>query len=334
MTEYNNKIDVVLTWVDGNDPAWQAEKRKYLPVQADTSETSEVRYREWDNVQYIFRGIEKFMPWVNCVHFVTWGHIPKWLNTDCDKLHVVNHRDFIPEKYLPTFNSNTIELNLHRIPGLAEQFINFNDDMFVIAPTKPEDFFVNGLPKDMAVLSPAPVMRNVMANVEMNNMGIINDHFTVQDIYKNKGKWFNLKYGKYLLRTILFSRFKTILGIFEPHIPLSYLKSTFEDVWKIEEKTLDNGCINKFRTKQDDNEWLFRQWQLMSGKFEPRRWDFGMLLYAGYDNDKITEILKNPGKLRVVCINDTTAVSDFEKAKATVNSALNRLLPDKSQFER
>ena len=114
-----NKIDVVITWVDGNDKAWQAEKEKYLPLRSD-----KVRYRNWDNVQYIFRGIEKFMPWVNCVHFVTWGHLPKWMNTNYEKLHVVNHKDFIPKEYLPTFNSNAIELNLHRIPGLSENFIN------------------------------------------------------------------------------------------------------------------------------------------------------------------------------------------------------------------
>ena len=27
----NNKIDFVITWVDGNDPKWQKEKNKYKP---------------------------------------------------------------------------------------------------------------------------------------------------------------------------------------------------------------------------------------------------------------------------------------------------------------
>lgn len=323
-----NKIDVVITWVDGNDKAWQAEKEKYLPLRSD-----KVRYRNWDNVQYIFRGIEKFMPWVNCVHFVTWGHLPKWMNTNYEKLHVVNHKDFIPKEYLPTFNSNAIELNLHRIPGLSENFINFNDDMFVIAPTKPNDFFENGLPKDMAVISPSPVKREIIANIEMNNIGIINDHFNVKDIYKHRKKWFNFRYGKYIVRTLIFSKFNTILGIFEPHIPFSYKKSTFAKVWEVEHEALDATCRNKTRAKNDVNQWLFRQWQIMTGDFEPRRWDFGLLTSAGPDDEKIINILRKPGKIKMLCINDTTKVSDFEKSKHAINTALEQLLPEKSKFE-
>jgi hypothetical protein len=325
----SNKIDVVITWVDGNDKAWQAEKEKYLPLRSD-----KVRYRDWDNIQYIFRGIEKFMPWVNRVHFVTWGHLPRWMNTNYEKLHVVNHKDFIPEEYLPTFNSNAIELNLHRIPGLSENFINFNDDMFVIAPTKPEDFFENGLPKDMAVISPSPVIRENIANIEMNNIGIINDHFNVKDIYKHKRKWFNFKYGKYVLRTIIFSKFSTILGIFEPHIPFSYKKTTFAKVWEVEHEALDATCRNKTRARNDVNQWLFRQWQIMTGDFEPRRWNFGLLTSAGLDDKKIINILRKPGKVKMLCINDTTNVSDFEKSKHAINTALEQLLPVKSKFEK
>ena len=61
-------------------------------------------------------------------NFVTWGHLPKWLNIDNEKLVIVNHQDYIPEKYLPTFNSNVLDLNMFRIPGLSEQYINFNDE--------------------------------------------------------------------------------------------------------------------------------------------------------------------------------------------------------------
>ena len=75
------------------------------------------------------------------VHFVTWGHIPQWLNTKHPKLNIVCHEDFIPQKFLPTFNSHTIEWNFHRIPGLTEQFVYFNDDMFLLKPVYMEDFF-------------------------------------------------------------------------------------------------------------------------------------------------------------------------------------------------
>ena len=46
------------------------------------------------------------------------------------------------------FSSPAIEANLHRIPGLSKKFIYFNDDVFLGAPTKPEDFLsVSGVQK-------------------------------------------------------------------------------------------------------------------------------------------------------------------------------------------
>lgn len=92
-------------------------------------------------LQYWFRGVEKFAPWVNRIYFVTWGHIPSWLNLSHPKLKVVRHEEFIPTDYLPTFSSHPIELNLHRIKGLSERFVYFNDDTFLIRPVLQEDFF-------------------------------------------------------------------------------------------------------------------------------------------------------------------------------------------------
>ena len=77
------KIDFVLTWVDGSDPDWLAQRREYQPGRG--TDAGESRYRDWDNLQYWFRGVEKFAPWVNKIYFVTWGHVPKWLNTAHEK---------------------------------------------------------------------------------------------------------------------------------------------------------------------------------------------------------------------------------------------------------
>ena len=92
----DEKIDFVIAWVDGNDKEWLAEKAKYSPSSMADSATP-VRFRDWDNLQYWFRGVEKYAPWVNKIHFITWGHLPKWLDTNNPKLHIVNHRDYIPE---------------------------------------------------------------------------------------------------------------------------------------------------------------------------------------------------------------------------------------------
>lgn len=128
MENYN--IDIVIPWVDGNDMEWKQLRNEYLKQAGKIIDQASlnVRYRDWDNLQYIFRGIEKFMPWVNRIHFITCGHLPDWINLDHPKLNIVKHEDFIPNEYLPTFNSNAIEINICRIPDLAEHYINFNDD--------------------------------------------------------------------------------------------------------------------------------------------------------------------------------------------------------------
>lgn len=330
----DNNIDVVITWLDGSDKAWLEEKIKYLPENEKyKAGVSADRFRSWDNLQYIFRGIEKYMPWVNKVHFVTWGHLPKWLNKDCPKLNIVNHKDFIPEKYLPTFNSCTIELNFHRIPGLSEQFINFNDDMFVIGPTKASDFFVDGLPKDTAILTPFTVNPNGIAALEMNNLEVVNTYFSRDDIKKNLGKWFNVKYGMKNLRTLIFMQWKRINGIYEPHVPLGFLKSTYNELWEKENELFDSTSMNKFRSKNDITDWLIRHWQLAKGDFIPRSPKFSKYLCLPSDMEAVMETLNNPGKCRLLCINDSDDVKDFDGMKKKVNAALDRFLPDKSDFE-
>ena len=174
-------IDFVIIWVDGNDREWQAEKARY-DGKTVTNANSEVRFRDWDNLQYWFRGVERFAPWVNKIHFVTWGHLPKWLDTSNPKLNIVKHSDFIPEEYLPTFSSHTIELNLHRIEGLAEQFVYFNDDIFINAPVKPEDFFKEGLPLDVGAINCIYFGKDSAGFFHAANLVIINSHFNKKQV--------------------------------------------------------------------------------------------------------------------------------------------------------
>ena len=92
-----NSIDIVITWVDGNDPEWRSEKNKtrYDKEQLAETDDREERFRDWENLRYWFRGIENCAPWVRKVHFVTWGHLPEWLNTKHPKLNIVRHTEYI-----------------------------------------------------------------------------------------------------------------------------------------------------------------------------------------------------------------------------------------------
>lgn len=324
-----------MIWVDGNDPEWQKEKNIY-DSSDNKGDNTEVRYRSWDNLQYWFRGIEKFAPWVNRIHFVTWGHLPPWINTDNPKLNIVNHRDYIPSKYLPTFNANTIELNLHRIEGLSEQFVYFNDDMFITDTVRPEDFFRNGKPMDTYALDCIYFGKKSAGFFNGNDIELINTHFNKNQVMKqNFSKWYSLRNGmKRVIKTTALNMWPWFPGMYYNHLPSNFLKSTFEKVWQEESDVLNETCTDKFRTKSNCNQWLVKFWQLAEGTAEPRSTKIGRCFHI---KDRLfNEMLDSisSGRYKMICINDTVNTTNFELQKQQVIDAFEKLLPEKSGFEK
>ena len=251
------KIDFVVLWVEGSDKEWLKEKNKYSNEKIDIVNDAK-RYRDYELLKYWFRGVELFAPWVNKIHLVTYGHLPRWLDVTNPKLNIVKHDDFIPKEYLPTFNSHTIELNLHRIHGLSEHFVYFNDDMLIINKVSPEYFFKKGLPcdswqEDILVLDKTSDLN--FSHILVNNLKVINSNFNKRKSIKNNFfKWLNFKNGKGNLKNLLLFGWKNIAGFYNYHMPSSFLKSTFVEVWKKEYTILNNSCITKFRDDNDVNQ--------------------------------------------------------------------------------
>ena len=328
------KIDFVVTWVDGNDIEWQKEKIKYQGNVTNDS-NSIVRYREWNLLKYWFRGVEKYAPWVNNIYFVTCGHYPEWLNLNNPKLKLVKHTDYIPKKYLPTFSSHTIELNLNRIQGLSEKFVYFNDDMYLTDKVKKEDFFEKNLPVDSFSLGIiAPNAKNeLIQHVLLNNMSIVVKEFDKKKNFKkNWRKYLNIKYGFSNLKT-LYMLPLPYLTFNESHVCVSLLKSTLNTLWEKEFEILNKTSLNKFRTFEDVNQWVFRYWQLASGNFIPRKFNFGKRFELSNQNKNILESIKNQ-KYKVICINDSNPDVDFYKTKQELIDAFKKILPEKSSFEK
>lgn len=331
----NKKVDFILTWVDGSDPEWKQEKNKY--DNNGSTDSREIRYRDWDNLQYWFRGIEKFAPWINKIHFITWGHVPEWLNINHPKLNIVNHTDYIPEKYLPTFSSHVIELNFHRIKELGEHFVYFNDDTFIIDNVNQTDFFKKGLPCDIAVIKPIiNTFRESTGAIVSNNMEIINTRYKKNKVIKrNFSKWFSLAYKKHLISTILMLPYHQFTGFLNPHLPNSYLKSTFIELWNEEEEVLDKTCQNKFRDGRDVNQWLFRYKQLVEGQFIPRSADIGRTYNLTNDNSDVIHAISNQ-RYKVICVNDNDkeVIKDTEKVRNEIINVFQTVLPNKSSYEK
>lgn len=326
-------IDLVVPWVDGTDPAWQAEKAKYVPV--PTGDDRAIRYRSWEHFRYFFRGVEQNLPWVRTVHFVTWGHLPPWLNTAHPKLRVVRHEDYIPAQYLPTFSANPIELNLHRMEGLAEQFIFANDDTFFLLPLSPDFFFKNGLPRDCAIQNVLQFKeRNGIDHIVANDLAVLNTHFTKKDcIRANRKKWFAPVYKKGALQNLYLRRFTNFTGFLDPHLPNAFLKRTFADVWAAEPDYLDTACRNRVRGNGDVNQWLMRYWQLAKGDFVPASPDRGRLFAIGRDDDAIEAALCKR-QYPMVCLSDHDETVDFETEDRRLSALLEELFPARCAFEK
>lgn len=144
-------VDLVYTWVDGTDPAWQARRARFAgPGHGRHPQAANpARYLSRDELRYSLRSAAMFASWARRIHVVTDAQVPPWLAAEHPQIHLVDHREiFTDPTALPVFNSHAIESQLHHIPGLAEHYVYLNDDVFFGRIVEPELFFHgNGLAK-------------------------------------------------------------------------------------------------------------------------------------------------------------------------------------------
>jgi hypothetical protein len=136
-------VDLVITWVDGSDPVWRRKRHAHSTGNLEgVFETGNVegRYRDNDELRYLLRSIEKFYPFEGRIFLVTDNQRPAFL-AEHPRVEIVDHSEILDAQYLPTFSSRAIESSLHKIPGLSEHFVAFNDDVFLMRRVDFDDFF-------------------------------------------------------------------------------------------------------------------------------------------------------------------------------------------------
>lgn len=228
-------IDVVFTWVDNSDPSWMVKFNKYSKENSEKlsiGATNPARYESHEELYYSVKSVLEKLPWVRTIYIVTDEQVPKWLpdlsETSKKKIKIVDHKDIIKKDYLPTFNSHVIEANIFKISGLSENFIYFNDDVFVGRRHPKSHFFKsNGLAsifisnKTYSVISSKRQTATTLAT-------------------KNSTNLLKRQYG-----------ITPDLSIQHTYIPLK--KEFFQLAEKIFEKEIKNFQRNKFRSKDDIN---------------------------------------------------------------------------------
>lgn len=327
-------IDFVITWVDMNNPEWQAEFAKYSNNKNNTKNgVSEARFRDYGLLKYWFRGVEKFAPWVRKIHFVTTGQTPEWLDTSNPHIHLVRHEDFIPKQFLPTFNSVVIERYMHRIEGLADHFVYFNDDFYIINHIGTDRFFLNGLPRDISVFQYNPSWSQWYVRIK-NNIRIINRHFDKRQVMKlHHDKWFHKSYGSKAIWNYLLKPYGKFITLRTPHNAQPYLKSTFDEVWSVAEKELTETSVNKFRALNDYTPELFRTWQICKGNFEPYNTYRDTKMFPLFIKSEQAVKSISEQKYSLVCLNDHKGIKEYDKVMENLKNAFHKILPEKSGFE-
>ncbi len=156
--ESGQPIDAVVLWVDGNDPVLAEKRKHYLKKENKTSNHSgalPTRFASNNEIRYCILSILTFAPFIRNIFLVTDGQDPglgkeieRYFPGKSNTLKIVGHKEIFRgfEQYLPSFNSSSIESMIWRIKGLSENFIYFNDDVFLIRETEQEDWFIDNKP--------------------------------------------------------------------------------------------------------------------------------------------------------------------------------------------
>ena len=150
------QIDLVYLWVDGSDPVHIEERRKHLKTWKSRDKTAIANYRWHDNGELYLSilSARKYAPWIRKIFVVvSLAQRPKFSQEFCEgakpTITFIDDCHLLPMSAIPTFNSQALEANLHKIPDLSEQFLYANDDESFGAPVDPTDFFdeVTGFPR-------------------------------------------------------------------------------------------------------------------------------------------------------------------------------------------
>lgn len=292
-------IDYVFPYVDCDDPSWIAEYNKYVPKEKEKRSnwsTGMQRFRANDLLKYVFRSIEKNMPFIRTVHLLVMSEsqVPEWV--DRTKVHVVLHKDFIPEEFLPTFNSNTIESFLGNIPGLSERFIYGNDDLFITSKCYEYDFFEMSVPKYKIR------RRKVMP------------HAPGDQLRMDDQKLITGKDSKYVHEV--------------QHICMPYCLSTIKEVFNRHHDKI-MASIGKFREAGQYNQWIFSLYQHLRKKHK----NLG-IRYFSTEIKPSTRAIYNCDwtEYKAICLNDSseTTQTDLE----IVRKKLDKMFPKPCKFEK
>ena len=233
------EIDAVILWVDGSDENHKKKLSQYVENKSLLSSKGFLtRFEEVNEIEYCIKSIRKFAPYIKTIYVVTDEQTPSFLrknpdNHEFQNIQIVDHKVIFKgyEAYLPTFNCFPIESLMYRIPKLAEHFIYFNDDMFLINETKPTDFFTE---------DGFPVLRGKWTNIENSKFKDF-----LKAIGLKKKRISKITYKKAQENSAEILGLKKYLKL--NHTPFPIRKSVFEQYFEKNKDILMGNIMHRFR---------------------------------------------------------------------------------------
>ncbi|MFD7702184.1 stealth family protein [Streptomyces caelestis] len=307
-------VDAVYTWVDGEDPAMAAKRRAHQALSGNViaaRETGPSRYTSHDELRYALRSLEMYAGFIRHVYLVTDSQTPSWL--DPEGITVVDHRDILPAGALPVFNSHAIESRLHRIPGLSEHYLYFNDDVFINRPVRAEHFFHgNGIarvplsPLKLGVGAPHPL------EPAPNSAG------------KNAREVIRRFHGRNITHKSL-------------HTPHPQLLSVMREMESLGIEELRRTSYSRFRSTTDvaPASTLHHHWAMATGQAIAAGYRFRYVQLGAPDMRRRLARLAAGEDVDFFCLNDVdTAPEARAEARRGIRDFLERKYPFPSRFER
>lgn len=299
---YTSPIDLIITYVNGSDRSWISDYVKATKTHNPTA----VRFRSWGTLRYLLRGVEAYMPFIRRVILVVAkkSQVPVWINRDT--VRVVYHKDFIPEEFLPTFNSCTIESFFWRIPDLADRVIYLNDDMFPIDTTTEDDFFTGDIPHITFTEPCRYSARNIFRCQCRSSINMITHALELPD-------------------------FDAGMIVRPGHISGVMTSTSLDAIGELCQDALP-ATISRLRLPRNVNQYIYAYYHYFTGTYinESVNYEYYEITektVAGIADD----ILQS--KYQMACINDSDRIKDFPKVRQALLTCFEKKFPDMSKYE-
>lgn len=302
-------MDAVISYVNGCEKVWRTEFNKYSAF----TPSKYFRFYDWGTLKYVLRGISQYMPYIDNVFLVVSNieQVPDYV--DQTKVKIVLHKDFIPEEYLPTFQPNAIEIFMHMISGLGEEFVYFNDDMIPVSPISYNDLIQDNKPCISFCENYAK--QNTMSHNRIYNSYVYANIYV--DIYKSSVS--QLK--------------KNDMGICPTHSPCVFLKLNNANVYEVM-KHLFKSKITLERNKNGINQYVYSDVLYLKKEYMDSKLTLSYIRTDDLNPDTINDdfSLINTNYL---CVNDFGQIPGFtlKESSDILQKVLDIKLPQKCKYE-